>query len=358
MPVTSKLRCLQQEQRPALHHEFRFQHAMATGERSCCHHRLRWQPWSPCCYSHTSQRAGNCNDHESHPWRAVQLRFWGLESQCLRRPLLRRLRSHRQRALEHLRRRHRIDFRAPYVGFSPNAASFETVGTSAYDALETHLEKRLSHNYQVGASYTFSHTYDEQSDIGLFFTGDNPNDLRTSYAPSDFDRTHVFSASFLVNVPNTADPHSFLGYLANDWHLSGIAILQSGQPYSLYEFYGAVGSVYFGNFPTLMNPVLGIKGPKRPYSALTGNSKIPAVWVAASSRPSIPASLTSTISRPARKAFRFRPALIPRTHLRDRLRSWPAQPLPPGSSEEFEYLHAKESHGEGKVQSRIPVQHF
>ena len=165
-----------------------------------------------------------------------------------------------------------VDFRAPYVGFSPNAASFETVGTSAYDALETHLEKRLSHNYQVGASYTFSHTYDEQSDIGLFFTGDNPNDLRTSYAPADFDRTNVFSANFLVDVPNAATPHTFLSYLANDWHLSGIAILQSGQPYSLYEFYGAVGSVYFGNFPTLLNPVLGIKDPKRPYSALTGNS--------------------------------------------------------------------------------------
>jgi len=165
-----------------------------------------------------------------------------------------------------------VDFRAPYVGYSPNAALFQTVGTSAYDALETHLEKRLSHNYQVGASYTFSHTYDEQSDIGLFFTGDNPNDLRTSYAPADFDRTHVFSASFLVDLPNAAAQHSALSYLTNDWHLSGIAILQSGQPYSLYEFYGAVGSVYFGNFPTLLNPVLGIKDPKRPYTALTGNS--------------------------------------------------------------------------------------
>jgi hypothetical protein len=165
-----------------------------------------------------------------------------------------------------------VDFRTPYVGFSPNAVLFETVGTSAYDALESHLEKRLSHNYQIGASYTFSHTYDEQSDIGLFFTGDNPNDLRTSYAPADFDRTHVFSANFLVDIPNPADPHSFLSYLANDWHLSGIGILQSGQPYSLYEFYGAVGSVYFGNFPTLLNPVLGIKDPQHPYSALTGNS--------------------------------------------------------------------------------------
>ena len=69
------------------------------------------------------------------------------------------------------------DFRAPYVGFSPNAADFQTVGISAYDALETHVEKRLSHNFQISASYTWSHALDEQSDIGLFFTGDNPKRL-------------------------------------------------------------------------------------------------------------------------------------------------------------------------------------
>lgn len=164
------------------------------------------------------------------------------------------------------------DFRAPYVGFSPNAASFEAAGTSAYDGLETHFEKRLSHNYQLGASYTFSHTYDEQSDIGLFFTGDNPNNLRSSYAPADFDRRNVFSANFQVLVPNTAQKDSALAYLTNDWHFNGIAVLQSGQPYSLYEFYGAVGSINFGDFPTLMNPVLPIKDPKNPGSALTGNN--------------------------------------------------------------------------------------
>ena len=54
--------------------------------------------------------------------------------------------------------------------------------------------------------------------------------------------------------------------------MTGIGILQSGEPWSLYEFYGAVGSINFGNFPTLMNPVLGIKDPKHPKSALTGNS--------------------------------------------------------------------------------------
>ncbi|HEX4008183.1 MAG TPA: carboxypeptidase regulatory-like domain-containing protein [Acidobacteriaceae bacterium] len=164
------------------------------------------------------------------------------------------------------------DFRAPYVGYSPNAALFQTVGNSAYDALETHVEKRLSHHIEGGLSYTFSHTYDEQSDIGLFFTGDNPNNLRTSYARADFDRTNVLSGNFDVAAPNSAPDHTALALLTNDWHLSGMAIVQNGQPYSLYEFYGAVGSVFFGDYPTLMNPVLPIKNGAKPSSALTGNS--------------------------------------------------------------------------------------
>lgn len=164
------------------------------------------------------------------------------------------------------------DFRTPFVGYSPNAADFKTVGVSAYDALETHLEKRLSHHFQLGTSYTWSHALDEQSDIGLFFTGDNPNRLRDSWASADFDRTHVFSANFQVDAPNAFQDHTFASYVANNWHLSGIGILQSGQPWSLYEYYGAVGSINFGNFPTLMNPVLGIKDPRHPKSALTGNS--------------------------------------------------------------------------------------
>ncbi len=164
------------------------------------------------------------------------------------------------------------DFRVPYVGYNPNAAFFETVGTSAYDALELHVEKRLSHHIQGGVSYTFSHSLDEQSDIGLFFTGNNPNDLRQSYASSDFDRTHDFTANFQLQLPNAAAPNSLLALATNDWSLTGIGIVQSGEPYSLYEFYGAVGSISFGDYPNLINPVLPIKDPKLAKSAaLTGN---------------------------------------------------------------------------------------
>jgi hypothetical protein len=164
-----------------------------------------------------------------------------------------------------------VDFRTPYVGYSPNAALFKTVGVSAYDALQTHIEKRLSHHTQAGASYTWSHALDEQSDIGLFFTGDNPNKLHDSYASSDFDRTNTFTANFLAELPSVAKPHSLLSYATNDWSLTGIGVLQSGEPYSLYEYHGAVGSVFFGNYPSLMNPVLPIKNPSLVKSAMTGN---------------------------------------------------------------------------------------
>ena len=165
------------------------------------------------------------------------------------------------------------DFRVPFIGFSPNAASFETVGQSAYDALQVHVEKRLSHNFAGGLNYTWSHALDEQSDIGLFFTGNNPNNLRSSYASSDFDRTHVLTANFQAVLPNFAKPHTVLSYVENDWSLTGLGIVQSGQPYSLYEFYGAVGSAYFGDFPTLLNPVLPVKNPSTVKSTgLTGNS--------------------------------------------------------------------------------------
>jgi hypothetical protein len=164
------------------------------------------------------------------------------------------------------------DFRAPYVGFNPNAADFKTEGTSAYDSLQVHLEKRLSHHIQGGVNYTYGHALDEQSDVGLFFTGNNPNDLRQSYASSDFDRTHIFTANFLGELPNMAGKGTLLSYFVNDWSMTGIGVLQSGEPYSLYEFDGAVDSINFGNFPDIMNPVLPVSNPKQAKTTgLTGN---------------------------------------------------------------------------------------
>lgn len=164
-----------------------------------------------------------------------------------------------------------IDLRVPYIGYDPNSASFEAAGVSAYDGLQAHVEKRLTHNTQAGVSYTFSHTLDEQSDVGLFFTGDNPNNLRSSYATSDYDRKHIVTFNYMFAAPTLKGGNALLKYLANGWALVGLTVLQSGQPYSIYDYSGSVGSLYFGTNVNLINPILPLAPGVKPNQALTGH---------------------------------------------------------------------------------------
>jgi hypothetical protein len=165
-----------------------------------------------------------------------------------------------------------VDLRVPYVGYDPNSTSFKAAGISSYDALQAHLEKRLRHGVQAGLSYTFSHTLDEQSDVGLFFTGDDPGNLRSSYASSDYDRTHIVTFNYLLALPNFVKDHNLLSRFTNGWSLIGLTVFQSGQPFSIYDYSGSVGSQYFGTNVALMNPILPLAPGVRPKDALTGHS--------------------------------------------------------------------------------------
>ncbi len=166
-----------------------------------------------------------------------------------------------------------IDLRVPYVGYDPNSASFSAVGVSAYDALQAHLTKQMSHGLQAGASYTWSHTLDEQSDVGLFFTGDNPDDLRSSYANADFDSTNNVTFNFVANIPNAVkDQGNWLKHVVNNWSLLGIAVFESGQPYSIYDYSGSIGTQYFGTNAEIINPILPLQPGISPTAAKTGKS--------------------------------------------------------------------------------------
>ena len=166
-----------------------------------------------------------------------------------------------------------VDMRVPFPGFDPNSASFTASGVSAFDALEAHLEKQMSHDIQAGVSYTWSHTLDEQSDVGLFFTGDNPDNLRGSYADADFDETQNLTFNFVAKVPDAVkNKGNFLHYLTNNWSFLGIVVLESGEPYSIYDYSGTAGGQYFGTNAEIINPILPLKPGIRPTSAKTGKS--------------------------------------------------------------------------------------
>jgi Carboxypeptidase regulatory-like domain len=164
-----------------------------------------------------------------------------------------------------------VDLRVPFIGYSSESESYTAAGVSAYNALETHVEKRISHGVQVGFSYTYSHALDEQSALGLFYNGNNPLDLRSAYGNSDFDRTHVFNVSYLLRMHNFFSESSWEGKFADGWALAGVTIIQSGQPFSVIDFSGAVGSIFYGTSDGITNPIVPLAPGCTPKSALTGS---------------------------------------------------------------------------------------
>jgi hypothetical protein len=166
------------------------------------------------------------------------------------------------------------DLRTPYIGYSPNSVSWNTVGVANYDALLASFHKTMSHGLEAYVSYTYSHSLDDSSGVGIFYNGNNPQNLRSGYASSDFDQTHTTAISFDYRLPKLKTDSGAAKVAANGWELQGYSILQSGQPYNLYDFSGTVGSVFFSSNDFLTNPVLPLAPGVSRKQALTGKSGV------------------------------------------------------------------------------------
>jgi hypothetical protein len=186
-----------------------------------------------------------------------------------------------------------VDERAPYIGYSGDSELYSAVGISAYNALQVHVEKRLSHGLQAGFSYTYSKSMDEQSALGLYFNGNNPLNLRSAYGPSDFDRTHVFNIDYHYELPKFFGADSVTGKFLNGWAVQGLITLQSGQPYAVGDYSGAVGSVFYSLDDGITNPLAPLAPGCTAKSAVTG-------------------AIGNNINQPALKASCFTvPLLVP-----------------------------------------------
>lgn len=189
-----------------------------------------------------------------------------------------------------------VDLRVPYIGYAAESISYKAVGISSYNALEAHIEKRMSHGVQLGFSYTYSHALDEQSGLGNFFSGNNPLNLRQSYGNADFDRTHVINFNYVFALPDRARARSLLAALANNWQLAGLTTLQSGQPYSIIDYSGAVGSIYYSTEDGITNPIVPLAPGCTPHSARTGAS---GAWTPLGGHPALNATCFSIPLLPA-----------------------------------------------------------
>lgn len=144
-----------------------------------------------------------------------------------------------------------LDFLRPYQGFG-NISYIEPSSSSNYHSLQSSINRRFTKGLLLGASYTWSKALGTQAadlpGINGFGAPRIDNFQRQSnYGPQDFDRRHVFSANWVYELPKATNNQS-LGYLANDWQLSGVYRYQTGAPYNLgltingLSGYGLIGS--------------------------------------------------------------------------------------------------------------------
>ena len=112
-----------------------------------------------------------------------------------------------------------------------------SIGTSNYQSGQFTLERRLAHNLQLQANYTYSHTFDDYSHASTAFSSGiwNPRCFPCNRANSDLDTPQRFVLNFVYETPSPAGWSGAMRNLLGGWEISAIYQAQSGTPFSIYS---------------------------------------------------------------------------------------------------------------------------
>jgi outer membrane receptor protein involved in Fe transport len=118
---------------------------------------------------------------------------------------------------------------------------------SNYNAFTVQLNRRMSHNLQFGANYTWSHALDNGQNESTFTdTNDllNPFNIKAEYGNSNFNVPNRFVLNAIVTSPWGAS--GWKKFLVGGWELAPIYQVQNGLPYSLVTSGTAPGAITAG----------------------------------------------------------------------------------------------------------------
>jgi hypothetical protein len=170
------------------------------------------------------------------------------------------------------------NFLRPYQGYAAIPfVSFD--GNANYHGLQTSLQRRFADGFQLGVVYTWSKAMDVSDDQNGPVT--TANDRREwNYGLATYDRTHIFAANYLWDLPGKNLKNSFLKAVLGGWQVSGITRFQSGEPISLVYTNGLRTGCSIPNVPcaatTANNFGTDITGGSEGWRAVqTGSAVLP-----------------------------------------------------------------------------------
>jgi hypothetical protein len=107
-------------------------------------------------------------------------------------------------------------------------------GNSNYNALNLELKKRFSNNFQFLASYTWSHSIDDSSDLQTLLKPQDNRNFRAERSDSLFDQRHRFVFSAVLTSPSSwRNSDSGAQRFFADFSVAPIVELSSGRPFNI-----------------------------------------------------------------------------------------------------------------------------
>lgn len=106
-------------------------------------------------------------------------------------------------------------------------------GNSNYNALKLELNRRYSNNFLFLASYTWSHSIDDSSDLQTLLIAQDVNRFDLERADSLFDQRHRFVFSGAVNSPASWRSGSVWQKILSDFTVAPIIEISSGRPFNI-----------------------------------------------------------------------------------------------------------------------------
>ena len=119
----------------------------------------------------------------------------------------------------------------PYLGYS-TITYIETSAKSRYHGLLSSFNYRFGNGFTVTTAYTWSKNLtDSTNDRDAIDDPQNPFDVRTEYAEARTSRPHIFSASYVYEIPwFSKSTEGWKRLLLGGYQISGITNLESGAP--------------------------------------------------------------------------------------------------------------------------------
>ncbi|MDQ5844524.1 MAG: hypothetical protein M3539_04440, partial [Acidobacteriota bacterium] len=121
-------------------------------------------------------------------------------------------------------------------------------GNSSYNAMNLEVKKRFSNNFQFLASYTWSHSIDDSSDLQTLLKPQDNRNFRAERSDSLFDQRHRFVFSGVMMSPESwRGSSSIMRRVLSDFTVAPIVEISSGKPFNIITGTDANGDLQSSN---------------------------------------------------------------------------------------------------------------